>query len=278
MIATFVRLCVAIVLVMGVAFGLHRSGLLLEAKHTVDPNSPRNAVAWSLWTTRNVDAPLVIGDAWFHKVMRRHCQFDRANYVVVEPTTFRSLSRLVGVLPDDLNAPVILQLTNQTWFPNRSVAEFDFDLYPERSGSILAGAWNSTQVMFAFLPDILRYDRSGRKPRKGSLVFASANLLGLAELQGAIDAQGRRVFLVSADENKPVDVTKRQLARRADAIEGDGTERIQRGISTFANETGCGVEAKSAYRETSGTDFDLARPELGYGHAPRNQDVTAGPV
>jgi len=253
---TALRLCVAIALVMAVAFGLRQSGFLLQAKAALDPGSIRNGPAAALWSGGSDPVPIVVGDAWFHKLMRRHCGFEQATFITAEPTTFRSLSRLVGSLPDGpAQAPVILQLTDETWFPNRNVVEFDFRYLPERSGSVIDTAWTSTGLMFAFVSDILRRDGRPKKPKKGSLLFAAADLNGLANLHGIIDAANRRVFLVSADERKPVDVTDRQLKRRVKAIRDDETGRLHRGVAEFAENTDCGLAEGSRDDVISGQTY-----------------------
>ncbi len=254
MFATALRLCIAIALVMGLGFGLHQSGFLLQAKAALDPGSRRNGPAVALWSVGSDPVPIVVGDAGFHKLMRHHCGFDRATYITAVPTTFRGLERLVDSLRDGpAQAPVILQLTNETWFPNNKVTEFDFRYMPERSDSLIGTAWTSTGLMFSFFSDIVRRDgrrkkpkkRRPKKPKKDSLHFAAADLNGLADLNASIDAVDRRVFLVFADKQKPVDVTDRQLKRRMQAIRDDETGRLHRGVAEFAENADCGLAEDS---------------------------------
>lgn len=237
---SFLRLLVAICLVIATAHLLRQSGALIDLKSALEPNSPAYQASIALTRNRGTTKPIVFGDDWFRQRLRKTCDARNWIYAKTPQTYFEGLAGLVTYAAERTTGPIIVQIGNYTWFPNRKIQNLRFDYLPAVHGLSPAEMWQSTRLLFDFLADLARRDNYGRAMAKDSgYFFASADLNGFASLVEAVKAADGRIFLVSADKRDLKDVTPLQVSRRDDAISLNPDIGLYTGIEAFVEATGC---------------------------------------
>lgn len=246
---SFLRLLVALCLVIATAHLLRQSGALIALKSALEPHGKDYRASLALFRNDGTEKPMVFGDSWFQKQLGKACDGRPPIFVTVPQTFFKDLADLVAFAAVHTSGPIVVQIGNYTWFPNRDNRGFNFDYLPASEPFSPVEAWQSTGRLFGFVEDLARRDNTGRarKPKEG-YYFASADLNGLATLAEAARAAPGRLFLVSADKHELKDVTPRQIARRDEAILMNRDLGLYSDIATFAAETGCAPLRSSQHR------------------------------
>ncbi|MEJ8572400.1 hypothetical protein [Microbaculum marinum] len=243
---SFVHLLVAIALVMGTAHVLRQTGMFVEAKRLADRGSLTDATAYDLQRFSGRSGPVILGNQWFQSKVRAACPDSGATFIRVHPSYFDNLAAVVEQLGLRTTSPVVVQLGNRTWFPNRRNTQVRLDYLPAAEWLSLRQIWRSTGLMYQLAPDVLRLDPSRQSGPANDYLLAAADLNGLSELLDAVRAQPGDFHLVTADPKPLKGITDRQKSRQKQAIEDYGDEGLYKSINVFAKDTGCAPLAAAA--------------------------------